>query len=265
MTRLRLVLLSIMAVLVVGAVASASASATPYWEVCNKHSGAGTKYPTNKCKESEKGSGEYEWLKLEAGESETFTSSGEEQQLIGKLSGLEVEVRCSSVSDVGTIKGGEPGTDEATVVYHGCKKVFGQETSGGAKVEIKGCEAKSPGKVSGQIELVVDTKLVEYSAGKIGDEFTGTGTEGVFVEIELGKEETSGFKYKKACALFPKTAQKVYGSTIGEGEVGKEGNLCEKFKFGPTLSSLKFGTETAVYDGAVEDTLTSEASGRCAL
>ncbi len=81
MSRIRVILLSLLAVLAVGAVASASASAFNLeWQVCREKAGAGSeppvKYDNHHCNSQKKPVAErkWEWVKLEAAETEKVIS-----------------------------------------------------------------------------------------------------------------------------------------------------------------------------------------------
>jgi hypothetical protein len=259
MSRIKVILLSLVAAFALSAVASASASAmTLQWEVCEEGSGTGTKYPNSKCKESEAGSGTWEWKVLKKGDERSIESAGGPQKLIGRIGANPIEIECAEVQNDGVIKGGEPGTDEAHVIYHGCG-IVGAEA---------GCSAKSPGKRGGVISLGVETKLVEIEAGVEGDEFKPPNEGTTFVEIELGKtenEETQ--KYEAKCGVFPRAVQKVEGVVVGKAEVGPEGNLCEVLNFTKPPqkgSTLEFAKATAEYVGEVEVSLVNDWAARCA-
>jgi hypothetical protein len=257
MSRFRLVLLSLLAVLAVGAVASASASALPNleWEVCEKGGGAGTKFSTHICNSHLGGTEEWEWVKQTAGMARSISSLGVgPQKLIGHIGGVAIEIECTEVEDTGTIEGGKPGKDKGEVIYHGCA----------IKGAACGLSAKSPGKKAGVISLAVKTTLVENLAKEEGDRFEpASGT--TFVEIELGKTEVN-LKYTEACGAFPKVAQKVEGSTVGLAVAPAGRNLCEELSFtNPAQegSTLKFGTEAALYVGKVEFELQNKWAFRC--
>lgn len=264
MSRIKLILLSLLAVVALSAVASASASAANLqWEVCEEVAGEGkeppTKYDNHKCNTQVKPLAErkWQWNKLEKGDVRAISSLGGPQKLIGHVGGVAIEIECTEVENIGKIFGGKPGTDWAEVIYHGCHIVGAPAC---------GLSAKSPKRRAGVISLDVKTVLVELAEGKMGDKFEPeSGT--TFVEIELGQEEEEATqKYKKACGVFPKAAQKVEGSTVGLAETGAEGNLCEKLNFtNPAQegSSLKFSGEEALYVGKVEIEMENHWAARC--
>src|ERR1700726_78756 len=132
MTRMKVVLLSLLAVFAIGAVASASASAfSKEWQVCKE---AGTEeFETNKCAKKASG-GKFSWVSLTGTESLATTSTGGAFEL---KAGVKT-IKCTAVTDKGNIKAA--GADEATEIkFTGC-------TTGQA-----GCNVKSAGEPNGTI------------------------------------------------------------------------------------------------------------------
>ncbi len=262
--RVRLIVLSMLAVFALSVVASASASAesNDVWEVCKEKAGAGTeppkKFDEHKCNTQVKALAlrKWEWVTLAAGEEFKTISKGGVQKLIGHIGGVAIEIECKKVTDTGNIKGGAPGTDEGSIEYTECKIV-------GAA----GCGVKSPPPTKAGTILVasVKTKLIQIEPGVEGEEFsTASGT---FVELELGEaENATTHEFEKKCGVFPLAKQKITGVVVGKAEVGAGGNLCEKLNFTKPPqkgSTLKFGTETAEYLGIVEFELENKWAYRC--
>jgi hypothetical protein len=123
MLRLRLVLLSLFAVLAVSAVTSASASAAPKWLICLKSPGGiGTKYDNNQCNSHLLVVQEWEWVFRE-GERIAITSKGGVQKLRTEIVGIPIEIECKKVDNNGWIEnptGGGNGIGLALVLYLAC-------------------------------------------------------------------------------------------------------------------------------------------------
>jgi hypothetical protein len=146
--RLRVLLVSLLAVCAVSAVASASASALPAWTVNGvRQTGGGT---------------------------ETITSSGGTFKLTAP--GL-VTLECTAETDSGTVTFTTPGKDAATITFTGCKVV------GNASCVV----TDAVHKVAGSITVSVATELVEPvpGSGVIYDVFSPPAGGMTFVEIEL--------------------------------------------------------------------------------
>ena len=225
------------------------------WQVCEEHPGAGKepppKYDEHKCNTQHKALAErkWEWKYLEEGKEYKIKSKGLIQIL--KVPGAGIEIECSAVTDVGTIKGGVPGTDEATSIkYTGC-----------VVLKPAACKVKTAGLTFGNITVSnVKTELVNIILpAAIGDKFfTASGT---FVELELGKKENAVTKAaEEKCGTLP-IKSKVEGAVVGKVETGAGGNLGEKINFttppqeGSNLTVLGFAAE---YIGVVEQELENE-------
>jgi hypothetical protein len=210
MRKTRLVLLSLLAVFAFSAVAAASASAFNLeWEV----NGA----------------------KLASGKTENVVSKNTTNYTL--TAGTKV-ITCKSVkvgAKEGTITGGKPGTDAATITFSECST---SET--GCLVKSAGPPAKA-----GTIIVKVATKLVEREpsgggAKKEADEFSpASGT--TFVSLEFGKTETAGMTLEGACTNFPNTTVKGQVAALTEGELLNfpspelKGNTLEAFGKAATL------------------------------
>jgi hypothetical protein len=182
MSKIRLILLSLLAVLATGAIVSASASAAHYWKV-------GTEKVTT---------------------AQEVTSSGG----TFVLSSAGKEVKCTSVTDKGTVEAS--GKDEASEIkFTGCTA-----SESGTECSVK--SAGPPAKAGEIIVNNITTELTErFSTEKqatvLADEFKGKAAkENEFVTLEIGKKETnSGNKMTEKCANLPETT-KVTGEVAAQ-------------------------------------------------
>jgi hypothetical protein len=203
----RKTLICLLAVFAVGAFASAS-SASAFnleWQRCKEKTGAGTEPPTKydnlHCNSQEKALAERKWefVKLEAAETEKIITSGGEFKL---TAGTKI-VTCKKVIDLGSITGGIPGQDEA-------KRITFEECS---TSEAK-CQVKSKGGTFGTIVVSeIPTTLVEREPNgggtkKLADEFKSNATTKEFVTLQFEKEGGG------ACTTLPET--KVKGQVAAE-------------------------------------------------
>jgi|ERR1039458_5081473 hypothetical protein len=194
MLRIRLILLSLLAVFAVGAIASASASAACLgghlcvWEVQATEGGA--------------------YAKVAAGEKlnvEDESVAGAAGEFILKAG--TAEVKCKKVESYGTIE--ETGKDIANVLrFTGC-------TTG-----LTGCKVKSKGtaKVEEIVSTKIKTQLVTRGTGNVlADEFKGKGAGEEFVTLEFGKKQKPlSFKMEEVCGGgYPATTQVI-------GEIAEE-------------------------------------------
>ncbi len=220
MTRMRMIMLSLLAVFAVGAVASASASAASLeWEVCEKVGANKGKFETHKCIAAG-GTNEWEWKLLAAGEERKVVSEGG----TFTLKGGPIESTCTKVLDEGDIFGGKPGTDlTLKILFEGCTT-----SKAGCKVKsAKGTQA------AGEILVTnVPTELIiTKTAGGVeveADLFKGTKKppEKEFVTLEFGEAEkvlgTVRELEKKCGETVPLTTQvtgSVAAETVGSGEL----------------------------------------------
>lgn len=216
----------------------------PEWEVCEE---GGTEKNENHLCAKSSATGKWSWKVLEAGKEYKIASKGLVQKLIVPGAGIEIE--CSAVTDEGTIKGGQPGTDEATSIkYTGC-----------VVINPAGCKVKTSGLVFGNITVSnVKTELVNLLTG-IGDKFsTASGT---FVELELGKKEnaTTHAAEEKCGVLAIKN--KVEGQVVGKlggTNLGEKINFTKPPQEGSNLEVIGLGAE---YVGEIEQALTGTAAG----
>jgi len=198
-SRVRVLLLSVLAAFAVSAVASASsASAFEFrWWGCKEATGAGTKYEEHKCVK-ELGGGKWEWVKEAAGEQwSTFSKGG----VFTLTAGTKV-VTCKKVTDEGFTE--ELGKDLATNV------TFTECSTSEAKCLVK---SKEVGGVNGRVVVKnVSTQLFKgtTSAGAetLADEFKENATTKEFVTLQFEKEGGG------ACATLTET--KVKGHVAAE-------------------------------------------------
>jgi hypothetical protein len=205
MPRIRMIILSLLAVFAVSAVASASAAAASLeWEVCEELAGAGTepplKFDNHKCNSEAKPLAErkWEWKLLAAGVTRNVLSSGGEFKLIA----VGKTITCAKVLDSGTITGGKPGTDLVTdIIFEECK------------TSQTGCGVHTTGQPIGIILVAnIPTKLETRKNAKgvevTVDNFEQNPTSKEFVTLKF--EAEAG----KSCSQFPET--KVKGTIAAE-------------------------------------------------
>jgi hypothetical protein len=244
MSRVRVLMLSLLAVFAVGAAASASASALLWWECSKNPGGMGTKYTNSKCETT--GSGEFELLLAPLNVKLKVVSKGGSQVL--KVPGLGgLELLCKTVKDKGWIENNgaaSNGIDEIEELdFLECTVV--------TPAQSPKCEVKKVGTAQGSIVINnLETKLVTFTGGGIGDLVKKAGST-TFVELEVGKEEnTSTKKFKKACGVVPTAAQKVEGQVVAKVEASGKLNFTNPAQEG---SSLEMGNFAATYVGEVEN------------
>jgi hypothetical protein len=251
--RIRVLLVSLLAVFAVSAVASASASAEgPHWRV-----------PCRKVSVANKGLGEFNNAACtEVGGTKEFTNvlltgetikavsknkAGTSFILKGTLAGVKITLECTKVEDKSTLEGGGPGKDKNEIIFTKCTVTAPAES---------GCKVKEPITVKTITVLVflsrkkttppekwrVQTeKEYEEAPGKgeeraIGDEFKPeTGT--TFAEITLSGCNKA---HEALNGTFP-----VKGTDTGIAS----GSLLE---FKEETSSLTFGGNAATLTGTVE-------------
>ena len=233
MSRIRLIMLSLLAVFAISAVASASASAfNKQWEVCEK--GGTEKWSEHKCNAG-KGTGEWSFLKLEAGNSYNIVSWIVPGTTYVLTVGTRV-ITCTGAADAGTITGGTPGTDSISVLFYGCT------------TSQVGCLVMTAHQGHGIILVPnIPTVLVEREpkgggAKKLADEFKEKAATKEFVTLKF--EPEAG----KSCSEFgseTKVKGQVAGEVInlanGNGEINfpspeLKGNTLEAFGTTATLT-----------------------------
>ena len=230
--RLRVMLVSLLAVFAVSAVASASASAAPEWYVCEEGTGAGTKFTEHKCT-TVSGTGKWEWIKLVGTKKvKSKNKAGVSFVFEGEAGGVKVKITCKKVKDIGTITQGAPGKDTETAEFEECV------------VDKPGpglCVVSGGGGGAGTIIATVLTKLVVE--GTVGDEQEPEAGK-PFVTLEFANKGTEVCPLKGQA--FP-----VTGSAVGLFS----GNV---LKFTKATSKLKFGGHPATIEGEAELELENE-------
>ena len=229
MSRVRLIMLSMLAVFAISAVASASASASSdEWRVCEEGTGTGIKYTEHKCT-VESGTGKWEWKILAAGETRKVKSAGG----TFTLTALGKTITCAAVADKGTITGGKPGKDLAeTITFTGCT------------TKQAGCSVKTAGQVNGTIVVTnIPTKLEQRKNAK-GEEVVVDNFEQKEEPVGSEKFQFVTLKFEGTCSEYPET--KVKGTVAAEvvkgtGELnfpspGLEKDTLEAFGVGATLT-----------------------------
>ena len=237
MSRIKALMLGVLAVFAIGAIASASASAS-VWEECLEKEIVGTKYTDNHCA-TESGTGTFGWMPIS--KELKITSKGA-TQLLELQTNPAIIITCKKVIDAGALKAG--GEDEVNKLeYKECS------------INIAGCAVVkgSTGDTNGTISVksLIKTKLLTLEiSGKllVEDEFKpkNEAEEEVFVELEIGKKENAKKEAEGACGVLP-VKVKVKGNTVAMVE-------------GQNLSFEGTGTLTAAgiaakYLGLVENVL----------
>lgn len=244
MSRLRLVVLSMLAALAVSAVgASATFAAGPQWEVCKEVAAGTGVYEDAFC--SKPGGGkEWEWVALTPFQEETLLSAGGPFELETVI-GVAITIECEEQVGEALIFGTQPGSDSDEMFFVKCA-LFG----------VAGCEVVEPIVVESAVTILrfvvrrggkwVPVTEAEYLAApgkgelrELADEFKpGVGKAGVLATIEIKKCLIAG-KYQ------------VKGTTLG-----LVNNATESLEFeGPETSSLKIGAAAADLYGASKQML----------
>ncbi len=212
MLRITFMLMSLVAVVGVSALASASAMAVPHWLVCLKVEAGKGKFAESECKTE---GGNKEWEAKELPSVLKIEGTSGLADLKTEIGSTAVTVTCAKDRITGTIEA--PGNSEATIKYEACSIV------GAAECRVPNITAN-----------VLD-RLVE-KAGVIEDEFYEVPGSGEFTTVTI-----------EVCALKSKT--KVTGTQkcgLPEGEVFKRLHEINCLASG---STLKFGSKTATYEG----------------
>ena len=121
--RIRVLLVSLLAVFAIGAVAAGSASgAVRVWKSCEKVTAGTGQFEKNTC-EGAAGTKEWKIVELIAGKTKAVTTlKNTPYTLKSAVGGAEVLIKCTTEKgEVEKINGGAPGTDEAkTLKFSGC-------------------------------------------------------------------------------------------------------------------------------------------------
>lgn len=209
MTRIRMLILSVLAVLAVSAVASASASAFTFeYEVCQK--GGTEKFKDHLCTPGTKETtGEWSWLPITGGEGGTGHFTVESDGSTFELTNGVKKSVCTAVTNTGLIikpisdEGKIISSDEVNLKFTGC-------TNGGT------CEAFAPAANDGTgiIEVTdLDGRLTERKTSGgvavLADEFFKSDAGNEFVTIDFEVKATDA-----ECTGYPPT--KVKGQVAGQ-------------------------------------------------
>lgn len=212
----RSVLVTLVAVLAVGAVASASALAAPNWEV--QEGGV--------------------WKALGTGESRNIVATGGAQVLHGSGLSAPEETRCEEVKGKGKIENtstGGMGVFE-TFTYTKCKVI-----------KPAGCALRSRGAALGTIELKPSaTNLVEFEGGGVGDLFKAQ--KEPLAELEMREEANP----ENGCGILPLAPEKVTGQVVAKVEANGKLHFTTPEQVG---SNLKCGSSAFRIVGEVSQEL----------
>ena len=224
MSRLRLVMLGLLAAFAVGAVASASASASLEWFICNKPGGSIWLYTDSLCtKDSTGKTGAWELSLLARGTSLNITSSGGPFILKSKTHGIKLEIECSTQTGSGRIEnptGGGNGIDLATIEFKTCTMPKPGEN----------CMIKEP------ITTNANTELITLG-GKTLDLFTPDPAGQPFAELEI-------LGCTGGAAVLNASGYKIQGKTSGAIN-----NSTSTLTFGAEMDELTFAGEPAGFEG----------------
>jgi hypothetical protein len=227
-TRIRLILMSLLAALAVAAVASASASAHRYVSnSCTTASGTGTKYKTeSECLKGENpGSGGWERVEIANGTKVTGTIGV--SKLVGKITGVAITIECKKGKSTGDI--GTGGSSHAVLTYEECKIVG-----------TLGEKCKVP-------TTLKTTKLKDLltASGRVEDTFEPETTGGNFIELVVSAVEG------KTCT--PAATYPVTGSQVCEVDssdtVAKTLQASHELICKTSGSHLVLGGNAATYEG----------------
>jgi hypothetical protein len=238
MSRMKVMLLSLLAVFAFAAIASASASAALLWYQCSEHSGSGPKYTSQANCESltSPGSGTWEWLPLLATAAAPLLvpTEGVGKQKLSVSTGAFI-IECSKLKDSAdawndTVNGvGRDLLLEA--VYTGCEVT-----------KPSGCkDVHSTNEEPGTIRLALDIPSKLLTKEGVTYDQQEQNASGEFVTIVAETEKGS----EKPCGV-AKLTNKVKGSAIGK--IGKMSKLIE-FEGKSGEKPLEMNTLPAEYSG----------------
>lgn len=201
-SKFRSVLVALVAMFVVGAIASTSASAfsKPVWEVCStENPGTGIKYEDSQCAK-ESGTGEFAWAPVT--KELKLTSAGGHQEIVVSTTPTTSIVTCEKVEGTGNIKPNGKG-EIANLLYTGCK------------INITGCAIV---KTKGQPNGTIDISALKSTVTSAGDEITPA-SGSTFATVEIGKKEKENGEAEKACGVL-ETKDQLNGTIVAvvEGE-----------------------------------------------
>jgi hypothetical protein len=228
MKRMRVIGLTLVAALAIGAVAASGASAAEYIYKVNG-------------------------VKLEAGITKAISSKAKTPFILkGEIIGLKSETKCNKLKLAATepapvIKGGTPGTSEEKIVFEECSGTLGGSPCKGVTVE------NTPA-----LNEVVTVVLPAANAGKLATLFTPkTGT--LFTTIKLkecGFVSTEG-KVEGTSAALGSEGEAVV-QTVTWAAPAEEITKVKKSSGAEVTVGLKFGGNAATLEGIAEVELTSK-------
>lgn len=193
------------------------------------------------------------WTAEEQGQLEATASRGTKSEGVSEfeLKTTEATIKCTAEKNSGTLIGGNPGTDQTTVLFTGCGIV------GKAGCTVKSI-SPSPAKGAGEIELGVKTVLVypngsPESGTEADDALFPEGRENLFVKLKIeggvaacstlnnkepevkatGTAVTKEPAFKKRCGVLAEVG-KVAGAVFARTAAGVEA-LEGALKFPGTL------------------------------
>ena len=216
MSRIKVLMLSVFAVLAVAAVSSASASALIWLECSNPANGTGngTTYGTKaECLKNENGGAGKSWERLPILSEVNVTSlSASPSTLTG--AGGAVEISCEHVESVTDFfnANGMGKDNNLSTKYTGCKPVKPSNCNYVTSMP-------SPN-TNGTIELIPDLPSLLVTSGGVEEDEISQNSNGEFVNLLLEKTEGGG-----ACGLLPRES-KVKGSVLA-----KVNNSTEELEF----------------------------------
>lgn len=177
MSRIRLVLLSMLAVFAVSAVVATGAQADPWWIVpCHPVLAANiaeSRWNNPACTNPMVLGGGYD-IRLLKNETRTTTSKNVS---VFKLKAASLAIECPTETDTGELKGGWPGTDTSEITFEGCHV---------AARTVAQCGAAS-GSTAGKIGPFKVKTLLGFPKGKAG------GTEEAYDQFFPGGESETEF------------------------------------------------------------------------
>lgn len=239
-SRIRIMLLSLLAVFAISAVAAASASAHEFL-VCQE---TGTEKYTEHLCSTKNETGKWSFAAIAAGKSFEVEGTSGVSKLEGTIGGQKVIIECST--DVTKVTLEPAGATKGTITFSGCK-IF--SVTKGKKTLLK-CVVNSVGEAAEKIKLTFLDVLVTGKGGGPEDEFKPAVAEKPFVEIE-----TSGAE----CALVAKTA--VTGTTICQLPEAEVGLVEHEIECSPSGSSLKLGATAAGFFSAAKVKIVGTGAG----
>jgi hypothetical protein len=226
--RIRVLLVSLLAVFAVSAVASASASAHQYMRCTEKPLGLGPKWDNDVCNTMTKPPAERRWEIVSVANGTKVEGTSGESILKSELDFVKLTIKCSKDTFSGDLD--ESGKSSHTVITY------------------EGCALANPAGETCEVNATLPTnelkdELVTGSGSRLEDKFESEGTH--FIEIEI--KQKSG----KTCT--PKGTYPITGSQTCE--VDKTNAEAEtlaadhKIICSTTGSKLKLGPEKATYEG----------------